>query len=194
MKSGVPPDVVFAFSAYSTILWLTIAVLLAVLYYFARPIVSLVHGKIGKNIPGQARLVCARSSFFLAAFSLSPVMASLLGLPYVTALIFVPAFIAMGLVLKRSVANWPLIALTGFICVQTILDLSFFMHAMDYADVFSSLADFLLFKGQSDPENAFHYFLFMPIDIALLFHFTKTIMDVVALLPTTLALREGGGE
>jgi hypothetical protein len=190
MNDKVPADVVFAFSVYSAALWLVVLALLAVLYVYARPIVTLARTEAARRQPGTARRVCARSASFLAVFSLSPVTASVLGLPVGAVLLFVSAFIALRIILKRGVALWPVAVFLALIAVQAVLDISFFIVASEYADAFSGLADLLVFRGPADPENVAHVFLMLPADLALLFHITKTAMDLTALVPATLALRQ----
>ena len=187
MEPEAPSDVVFFFSIYSVILWLVALALLAVLYFHARPI----HALARSGEAGTARRVCARSAFFLAAFSLSPVMASVLGLPLGLALLFVPAFLALGIILKRSAIYWPVVVFFGLVAVQVFLDLSFFVAASEHAEAFAGLADLLLFRGHAELENMIHVFFLLPADAALLFHIAKTVLGLSALIPAILALREG---
>lgn len=191
MKSEVPTDVVFAFSVYSVMVWLVVLAFLVVAYFFARPIPALPRTEGAGGQPGGARRVCARSAFFLAAFSLSPVMASVLGLALWAAPLFVLAFIALGVLLRRDTARWPVVVFLTLVGVQVVLDVSFFVAASEYADAFTGLADLLLFRGHADPEVVAHVFLMLPADLALLFQCTKTAMDLVALAPAIRALGDG---
>ncbi len=185
MEPDLTPDVVFAYSIYSVLLWLVIFTLLTVLYVYARPI----RGLVRSTDPTQSRRVCARSAFFLAVFNLSPVMASVLGLPVGTVLIFVPAFIALGVFLRRGTARWPVVVFLALVGAHSVLDLSFFVAAYDYAGAFEGLVDLLLFRGHADPMNAVHVFTLLPADVALLFHTTKTAMDLTALVPAVMAFQ-----
>lgn len=182
MDSDTPSDIVFAFSAYSVVLWLVVLGLLGLLYVFARPIRAMV--------PSTARNVCARSAFFLAAFNLSPVMASVLGLTMGVVPLFVFGFLALGIVLRRSAAFWPVVVFAALVVVQVVLDLSFFVAAPDYATASGSLVDFLLFR-EPTAEGAVHIFLMLPVDVALLFHMAKTALGLGTLYPAFVALREG---
>ena len=173
MEPKPTPDVVFAFSVYSVILWLVVFALLAVLYFHSRPIRALAQ----TDDPDRFRRVCGRSAYFLAAFNLSPVMASVLGIPMGTVLVFVPAFIALGVLLRRGTARWPIVVFLALVGVHSVLDISFFVAAYDYAGAFEGLADLLLFRGHADPQTVAHIFLMLPADVALLFHTTKTALD-----------------